>query len=368
MRRKETSQLFRIIAKSLVLLLIINYGFIFFKNIPIGNFSLYNALFPGRERLPFGETPSISYNITMNNIEAMFASHKIHGYTKEENYKIAIIGDSSIWGFLQKNEDTLVGIINNAYTNQCLDEKIRYFNLGYPSLSILKDLLIIDGVQEYEPDLIVWFITLESLIEKDQLLTPLVLNNPLKTNGIIEKYGLGFEKQPIDPFDFTLIKRKREIADIIRLQLYGIPWSATRIDQDIPESYSMAQRNFENDEGFKNISLGKLNEDDLAFEVIGKSARFIESDLIIINEPILISNGKNSDVRYNFYYPRWAYDSYREIAANYMGENNLKYYDLWNIIPESEFTNSAIHLSFEGQNILAKRVSEIIYGYCTNQR
>ena len=32
-------------------------------------------------------------------------------------------------------------------------------------------------------------------------------------------------------------------------------------------------------------------------------------------EPMLISAGKNSDIRYNFFYPRWAYDEYRRQMA-----------------------------------------------------
>jgi hypothetical protein len=368
MRSKETSQLIRIIAKSLILLLAINYGLIFLEKLPFTDFSSYNTFFTGRERLPFGETPTDSYSLTMNNIDAMLASHRINENPGEDNFRIAVIGDSSIWGFLQENNNTLVGILNNKYANQCFDKKIQFFNLGYPSLSILKDLLIIDGIQKYEPDLIIWFITLESLPEKEQLTSPLVLNNPLLINEVIDKYDLDFEKNRINQLGFTLIKRKRELADIWRLQLYGIPWSATGIDQVIPESYSPAQRDFERDEEYKNIAIGELSESDLALDVIRQAEQAIKTDLVIINEPILISNGSNSDIRYNFYYPRWAYDSYREIAKKYMIENELKYYDLWNTVPESEFTNSAIHLSIEGQKILAKRVNDIINEYCTNPR
>ncbi len=42
--------------------------------------------------------------------------------------------------------------------------------------------------------------------------------------------------------------------------------------------------------------------------------------VVIINEPMFISQGKNSDIRYNFYYPRWAYDDYREM----MTEKSIK--------------------------------------------
>jgi hypothetical protein len=40
-----------------------------------GKISLYNQLFPGRKRFPFGEDSSQSYNLSLFDLEAMFASH-----------------------------------------------------------------------------------------------------------------------------------------------------------------------------------------------------------------------------------------------------------------------------------------------------
>ena len=35
-------------------------------------------------------------------------------------------------------------------------------------------------------------------------------------------------------WDRTLIGARRPLADLLRLQLYGVLWAATGIDQDIP--------------------------------------------------------------------------------------------------------------------------------------
>ncbi|MCZ7670394.1 MAG: hypothetical protein M5U34_26160 [Chloroflexi bacterium] len=37
--------------------------------------------------------------------------------------------------------------------------------------------------------------------------------------------------------------------------------------------------------------------------------------VLLINEPMFISSGRNSDLRYNAFYPRWAYDQYREMLG-----------------------------------------------------
>ena len=71
---------------------------------------------------------------------------------------------------------------------------------------------------------------------------------------------------------------------------------------------------------------------------------------------MLISQGENSDLRYNFYYPRWAYDIYvREMQAQ-ARENGWMYLDLFPLVPEQHFTNSAIHLDPEGEQLFAEEM------------
>ena len=78
--------------------------------------------------------------------------------------------------------------------------------------------------------------------------------------------------------------------------------------------------------------------------------------LIVVNEPMLISQGANSDMRYNFFYPRWAYDKYRDLLRADMARRGVRYVDLWDAVPQSEFTNSAVHLTPAGSLLLAGRL------------
>ena len=85
---------------------------------------------------------------------------------------------------------------------------------------------------------------------------------------------------------------------------------------------------------------------------------------LLVNEPMLISNGANSDIRYNFYYPRWAYDAYRQQLAEYIQRTGHNYLDLWDLVPMSEFTNSAIHLTPAGEKLLAEKVGAALPALC----
>ncbi|HEY59956.1 MAG TPA: hypothetical protein G4N92_04640 [Anaerolineae bacterium] len=139
-------------------------------------------------------------------------------------------------------------------------------------------------------------------------------------------------------------------------------WAATNIDQIYPNNYTQALRDFEMDWSFNGLNPPNLPESSLAFEVIEKAIENIDQvPIIVINEPILVSEGKNSHIRYNYYYPVWAYDQYREMLSQRMDETGINYYDFWDLVPENQFTNTSIHLAPYGVSILRKGVEKIIW-------
>ena len=114
-------------------------------------------------------------------------------------------------------------------------------------------------------------------------------------------------------WDQTLIGQRRAIADWFRLQLYGVLWAATGVDQFYPEKYDPPQRDLSADESFYGLEPPTLNESDLAFDVLEAGVKLAGGvPVLFVNEPIYLSDGQNSDIRYNFYYPRWIFDQYRQ--------------------------------------------------------
>ncbi|MFN3492473.1 MAG: hypothetical protein ACK40V_09670, partial [Anaerolineales bacterium] len=89
-----------------------------------------------------------------------------------------------------------------------------------------------------------------------------------------------------------------------------------------------------------------------------------KTPVLLVNEPMLISSGTNSSIRYNFFYPRWAYDEYRKLMFALSEERHWQYLDLWDIVPANEFTNSAIHLTPSGEKILAEHLAPHIVESC----
>ena len=354
----------KILIKTLLIFLILNLLLAAGNPLPgLGRVSLYNSLFPGRERFPFGENPQQAYNFSLYSMEAMFASHVLSGTEKEAGeFRLLLLGDSSVWGTLLKPEETLAGQINALDLRTCDGRRVRAYNLGYPTLSLTKDLMILDEARQYQPDAVWWLVTLEGLPEEKQLASPLAANNPARLDALSASTGAVNANAPAvirpDFWGRTILGLRRPLADLLRLQLYGVMWSATGIDQFYPADYPPAALDLEADESFHGRLPPILEADSLALEVLDAGADLLMGvPLTVINEPILISSGENSNLRYNFFYPRWAYDQYRELLAERSQNSGWMLVDRWDLLPASEFTNSAIHLTPRGSRLLAESLA-----------
>jgi hypothetical protein len=223
--------------------------------------------------------------------------------------------------------------------------------------------MFLERAQKYEPDLVIWLVTLEAFPVDKQLAVPLVENNPEEAARVairvaapvIASSGLEPEVSKLRPSTYwerTLIGQRKNLADVFRLQWYGVLWAATGIDQVYPTDYPRAQVDMDADPTFHGKQV--LIERDLAFQALDAGAEVLgDIPLLVINEPILISSGKNSEIRYNFYYPRPAYDQYRAWMEERATGARYIYRDTWNLIPVEEFTNSAIHLNAAGVSRLS---------------
>jgi hypothetical protein len=357
----------RLVLKTLLLFLLANILLVGLDPLPtLGRISLYNKIFPGRVRLPYGEEPDLAYNLSLFSLEAMFASHEVaaprQANEQAGEYRVLLIGDSSTWGFLLHPEDTLSAQLNRAGMQTPAGKRVRFYNLGYPTMSLTKDLLLLQRGMDYQPDLVIWLLTLESMPLDKQLDSPIVQHNPQAMRPLIETYALPFSVEDDDfvhpsLLDRTLVGQRRALADVMRLQVYGVLWAATGIDQNYPPSYDPPQEDLSADLSFHDLQPPTLHSADLAFDVLEAGAEMVaDIPILFVNEPMYISRGENSHIRYNFFYPRWAYDQYRRMMQQECQVNGWSCLDLWDLVPPGEYTNSAIHLTPAGEAMLAERL------------
>ncbi len=349
-------RIFSILIKTLLILALLTGLWQWLQPLKLLNrVSLYNHVFPGRERLPFGESPRTAYNFSIGSLDAAFASHRIHGAGSGDprTLRVVTIGDSSSWGTLLRPEETLCGQLDGRTLPD--GRVVVCNNLAYPTLSLAKDYLLLNRAMAYGPDLILWPMTLESFPRDKQTDNALLQANRDEYLKLFPDAGIAE-----DPAGSSLWDQRREAADWLRLQLYGLMWAGTGIDQDYPEDYPAPQVDLDADNTYHGIS-GPLPESALAWDILEAGmARAGDVPVLIINEPMLISDGENSEIRYNYYYPREAYDSWRLSLNSIAEENGWNLLDLWNILEPKDFTNSAIHYNAESASLIADRIFEQI--------
>lgn len=357
----------RILWKAAGLYLAANLAFGLLDPLPfLGRISIYNTLVPGRARLPYAEDPDLAYNLSVDLIEPMLASHEVSAPPPSDEYRVFILGDSSVWGFLLHPEQTLAGQLSQQGIRLPDGRRLRAFNFGYPVMSLFKDLILLDSLLSYSPDLVIWMVSLEAFPYDKQLASALLQSQPEAPRALIQAYSLPISltspELALPSFwERTIVGRRRELADLVRLQLYGLMWAATGIDQHYPDAYDLRSVNLTDDLRFHGMEPPDLTRSALAMEVLAAGDRMLDDiPLVIINEPIFISSGQNSHLRYNDLYPRWAYDEYRRLLADACAEEGWACHDYWDAIAPDEFTNTAIHLTPAGTQALARLVGQAV--------
>jgi len=348
----------RILLKSLLLFVATNLLFALVYPLPaLGRVSWHGWLIPARERLPYGENPTRANSLSAGALETLFGTHALLRPKPEDEYRLLLIGDSATWGFLLRPEETLSARLNARALYTPDGRRVRAYNLGYPTLSLTKDVLLLAEALRYQADGVLWIFSLESFPRATQSESAVVRNN----QAAAARLGLMEAPPPLTLWERTLIGSRRPLAEWTRLQLYGLAYFSTGRDQDYPESYTPRQNNFEADLTWHSLTPAEgLRESALAWEVLQKGTERVQeagAALWWVNAPIFVADGRNSDLRYNFFYPRWAYDAYREQLAAQGEAGEIALWDLWQAVPPAEFTDSPLHLTPRGVEIMATNLA-----------
>jgi len=358
------------LVKTALLFVVFNLVFASFDLWPlIGKLSVYNAIVPGRTRLPYGSDPERSYNLTISQLDVMLASHEIAGKEKApDEFRVLVLGDSSVWGFLLQPGETLPAQLDAGAYRMADGRRIQVYNFGYPTMSLAKDLLLLSRGLEYDPDLVVWFFTLESFWRENQIEAPLIQFNSDATRDLIHTYNL--DLNPADSrfqhttfWQRTIIGQRRELANAFRLQCYGVMWAVTGLDRYIVLPEDRNDRDLPVDLVFHGLQPGELEEEEIAFDVLAAGIDLAgDVPVVLINEPIYVHTREGSDLFYNAAYPRWAYDAYREWLRLRAEQEGWKLWDLWDWLPVYSFADSGVHYDARAASTLATFLAESLWG------
>ncbi len=326
--------------------------------------SVYALLGMKRERFPISTLAPQDAALDVGNLQAMFASHVVSNPKGANEFRIMVLGDSATWGTQDRVEQMMPAQLNDLGLT-CGGRNVRVYNLSFPRSSATKDLMIMDGAMQYQPDLFIWMITWYTLMPKTRVDHVLVTQNPEE----FYKLGRRFDFLPKDYTPPTWLDealwRNRALFRVIRYQLYAPIQAATGTDQlpgppiDVPGALTR-------DITFEGLKPPTLREAQVSLDQVSDAYKLAGGvPIILVNEPMQVLSGvPNSDVRYNGYYPRWVYDQYRQYLAQAAVQNQWDYLDLWNTFPADEFGDTPLHLLPAGQQKLAQMLAPEIEKYC----
>lgn len=359
----------RVVVKALILFAVLNVSFAVLHP-AVGRLSIYNWLVKGRQRFPVGK-PNAAHNTSVDDLDALFASHVIsNGPRSSDEYRVTILGDSQLWGRKTGLSETLVGQLNRAKVAAC-GRQMRFYNLGYPVPSVLRDFLVLNKALDYKPDLLVWMVTTNSFSPwaAPRYFSPFALGtDPREISKALQRYGPEQYSYLAGPspnlWERTLIGQRSELSKLILLQAPGILWAATGIDNVIGRG--PFSTNLSADENYSTLPPPRLPIASMTFDVLKGANQMVgDTPVLIVNEPIYIGLGQYSDIRYNNTYPRRAYDQYRQVLPGVVAELGWQYADLYNVVPSAEFADQELHLKKKGEEDLMKSLlPEILRTAC----
>lgn len=321
-----------------------------------GKLSLYNVLWKGRERFPYGDNPEVEYSFNVEDLDAMFASHELSNVRdKAENeFRVFVLGDSSVWGWFLDPAETIAGQLDGRTLVLDGQERVIHaYNLAYIGTNLYRDLMVVLDSLPYDPDFVVFSTTLASfpIIKMDQVIQ--VGDHGQRINRIADGFQLN-QYARITPWTFSSIKRK--INHLVRFQLYGFLWSATGIDQKYSDSFSAPTNDLDEDESFRGYT-GAMPVELQAWDVLDAIVKLVgKRRILFVNEPIFIATGENHDLRYNDIYPRETYDAWRATFLDYCMNTEVTCIDAWNSLENERFTDTEVHYDALG----AQQISQMI--------
>jgi len=353
----------RIFLKGITIFLLVE--FVFLSVHPDLNLlNVYAPLEIKRARLPISTHAPEDKALNVGNLDAMFASHIVSQPKANDEFRVLLLGDSAMWGFLLQPEQTLSGQLN-ALGLICGNKKIQVYNLSYPRSSATKDLMILDKAMKYQPDLIVWPVTLYTLMPKTRVDHWLIGQNPKELYSLDARFHFLPRNYPLETFSDQILSQQRGLFHVLRYQLYSLVNLATGVDQ-IQTTYDNVPAELPSDLKFEGMNPPTVTPQQISIDQVQDFYHLANNvPVILVNEPIMIAkDAPNSDIRYNYYYPRWVYDQYRQILGAAATQNGWNYLDLWNKFSSEYYTNTPLHLNPEGERQLAAILAPSIQKAC----
>jgi hypothetical protein len=364
-------QLLRVLLKALALLVIFDaLQMALGLSSALDRWSIYQYLTPPTMRLGLADQIGDPAWWRLN---VLLDAHEIAQPKAPDEYRVVFLGDSSTFCLYCRAGEAIPKDVTDLGVT--IDGKrVRGYNLAYPGPDWLKDILILSHALHYQPDAIVWLVTAKGSSNQPTPAQPdahlFTRINADELPGLQRRYGFNtWEMQQNAEADAwyqsSLWLRGGRIRDWFEALARAIRDAAYRPGADQTKQYLLpdqpvTQRPIRYPAEITSDlpGYGTLPNDRWDLLLVGQQmAQEAAVPLLIVNEPIYLAGGPNSDVNYNSDYERAVYDRFRSALTQFSRDHNLRYLDLWDRLPAEEFSNTALHYNLQGNIHIAEEIA-----------
>jgi hypothetical protein len=331
------------------------------------NLNTWDLLGRSRARLAY---PSDIQNGQLP-LESLLAAHAISDPKHPDEYRVVLLGESGIAGWGLHDEDTLAAQLTEANI-RVQERRLVAYNLAYPQPSAARDLLVLDAALEYEPDLIIWFVTPAALDDSTEIIGPnrvffdlnrerlevIVSDHPELLTSWHMRHGPGLLISDSAWQKYVAIDDQEVLPVWLNSLFYPFfPPDLAQSDRRIGSEPVPEEAEYTDDlPGFRDMPNDTWN----LLRVGCQRAEVSGASLLVVNEPMLIGSGSHSSENYNERYQRALYDRYRSVLEKFVADHGMWYADLWSVIPAENFTDTPLHADAEGYAILSASLRTVM--------
>jgi hypothetical protein len=365
----------RVLIKAIVLLILCD-ALLIASNIParIDHWLLYRSLTPPTVRL------GLAHQIgdpAWWRLDPLLDAHEIAQPKAPDEYRVIFLGDSATFCLYCRSNEAIPQVFSDL--GMTVDGKrVRGYNLAYPGSDWLKDILILKHALKYQPDAIVWLVTAKGSGDQPlpqepdaHLITRL---NADELPALAQQYNLDtWETRRYADADAwyqrSIWAHGGRLRDWLVLVARTLRNALVQPSQDLTQDYlypgpSVTSQPIRAIAEINSTLPGYGTMPNRQWELLRagqQMAREANVPLLIVNEPMYVGSGPNSEVNYNSFYERALYDRFRTALTGFTQQYALPYLDLWNVLPPEDFANTSLHYNLDGNRAVAQAVWQALH-------
>jgi hypothetical protein len=325
------------------------------------------AVFEGGQRLHEQSGMSVYW------LELLLRQHEVCWWRSApaDAVRVFLFGNSAVFGHPVRAEETAAAQLNRHFNDRSIPAHV--FNLGLIASYQLKDALIIHESLKYQPDVIVYGVTLSDFIHLAPsdwpALRQLFESSSGQLNALAQEHPPGLT-QPLVTYERVLNEpgvkwaRGYHFREIGRLIRTAVRHQAESLRQFFLPKYVSAQpvtqgRQLRYDCGAVKREMSEHYQDWQEWNILPYLQKIQDSakiPVVVVNWPVTHDPVQDC---YNVRYTNAVFEQYNDWIERETRMRGLRYLDLHDVLPAEDFVDS-LHVGASGQRRIAERLAPVL--------